>query len=58
MISKSRPNRPGSPKSKRESKIKFTVSRSYLECFLPKSIGAKSVSKKVGKSNTNRTPYH
>lgn len=59
MIGKSKLNRPSSPKIKRESKIKFNVSRTYLECFLPKSIiTAKSVSKKVGKSNTYRTPYH
>lgn len=58
MIGKSRSNRPSSPKNKKESKIKFNVTRYNLECFLPKSSGAKSVSKKIGKSTTSRKPYH
>lgn len=57
MIGKSRP-KPSSPMNKKDHKIKFNVSRTYLECFLPKTTGTKSASKKIVKPSTLRTPYH
>ena len=29
-----------------------------MECFIHKSIGTKTVTKKIGKANTNRISYH
>jgi hypothetical protein len=58
MLGKSKHSRPHSPNKRKESKVKFDVSKYNLECFLPKGPVTKIAPKKLIKAVTSRTSHH